>query len=308
MIDRFLVVLMQVISLFILMGAGFILGKAKLLTEAGTKQVSAILTNAVTPCLVVTSLQIDGDAQALKEIGIMVLIMAVSHIVLIAVSLLLFRREPEESRIVMRFGVIFSNCGYMGLPLVTAVLGSGAALIGALMIIVFNFFVFSYGIILMGGKKAFSPKALVNPVIVSMFIGVALMLLRIKLPSPIASAAGAIAGLNSPLAMITIGAQLARADLSGIFNQLRLYKVTLIRNVIFPVIIAFLLLPLQINRTTYIAIVILLGTPVAGVTSIFSERYDRDCQLAAQMVSLTTILSIITLPLVAVLAEALRPL
>ena len=308
MIDRFLVVLMQVISLFILMGAGFILGKLKLLTEVGTKQVSSILVNAVTPCLVVTSLQLDWDAQILKEIGTIVLVLAGSLIVFIAASLLLFRREPEESRIVMRFGVIFSNCGYMGPRLVTAVLGSGAALIGALMIIVFNLFVFSYGIVLMGGKKAFSPKALVNPALVSMVIGVALMLLRIKLPSPIASAAGAIASLNSPLAMITIGAQLARADLSGIFNQLRLYKVTLVRNVIFPVIIAFLLLPLQINRTTYIAIVILLGTPVAGVTSIFSERYDRDCQLAAQMVSLTTILSIITLPLVAVLAEALRPL
>jgi predicted permease len=139
-----------------------------------------------------------------------------------------------------------------------------------------------------------------------MVIGAALMLLRIKLPGPIATAAGSIASLNSPLAMITIGAQLARADLSGIFNQARLYKTTLIRNVIFPVAIAFLLLPLQINRTTYIALVILFGTPVAGVTSIFAEKYDRDSQLAAQMVSLTTILSIITLPLIAVLAEVMR--
>ncbi|MBQ9890577.1 MAG: AEC family transporter [Firmicutes bacterium] len=306
MIERFLVVLMQVISLFLLMGAGFILSKAKLLTEVGTKQVSAILVNAVTPCLVVTTLQIDWDAQVLKEIGTIVLILAGAFVLLILASLLLFRKEPDDARATLRFGVIFSNCGYMGLPLVTAVLGSGTTLIAALMIVVFNFFVFTYGIVLMGGKKAFSPRALINPVIVSMVIGAALMLLRIKLPGPIATAAGSIASLNSPLAMITIGAQLARADLSSIFNQARLYKTTLIRNIIFPVVIAFLLLPLQINRTTYIALVILFGTPVAGVTSIFAEKYDRDSQLAAQMVSLTTILSIITLPLIAVLAEVMR--
>ncbi len=140
---------MQVISLFLLMGAGFILSKAKLLTEVGTKQVSAILVNAVTPCLVVTTLQIDWDAQVLKEIGTLVLILAGAFVVHILASQLMFRKEPDDARATLRFGVIFSNCGYMGLPLVTAVLGSGTTLIAALMIVVFNFFVFTYGIGLM---------------------------------------------------------------------------------------------------------------------------------------------------------------
>ena len=194
----------------------------------------------------------------------------------------------------------------MGVPLVTAVLGQETAFIAVLVIVVFNLMAFTHGVIIMGGKDAFSMKALIKrPVIIAFVLGLALMLLRIKLPGPVATAASSFSGLNSPLAMLIIGAQLSRANIAGIFTQLKLYKVTALRNVIFPVIIAFALLLFGFDRITYIALVILLGTPSAGFTSILSERFGRNTALAAQLVSLSTIISGITLPLVTLLAETL---
>ena len=306
MAERFLVVLFQVITLFLMMGAGFILGKIKLLDEAGTKQASAIIINVVTPCLVVSSLQIDLNAQLLQTMGKIALASFVCLLVNIAVAALHFRKEPEDDRVTMRFGAVFGNTGFMGIPLVAAVLGQETTLVAVIVIAVCSFLTYTYGVMIMGGKKAFSAKTLAsNPVLISIILGLALMFLRIKLPGPVGNAVSTIAGINSPLAMITIGAQLSRADLSGIFSQFRLYRVTVLRNILFPVLEAFILLPLKLDRITYIALVILMGTPTAGVTSILSERYGRNYQLAAQLVSLTTILSAVTLPFIAVLAETL---
>ena len=306
MFQRFLVVLLQIISLFLIMGVGFALGKAGLITKKGTKEMSSLILYGATPCVMISSLQIEWDAGSLRAMGLTVLAILITFIFYIILSQFLYGKEPEDERCCMRMGSVYGNCGYMGIPLITAVMGDQAVLIPVLMIAVFNLLTFTHGIVLMGGRKSFSVKKLItNPPLIAIVIGVALMLLRVQLPSPLYKAMQSVGSLNSPLAMVVIGAQLANVDLSGIFSQLRIYKVILIRNIVFPVLGAFLLLPLGLDRVTYIALVILIGTPCAAVTSILAERFDRSPSFAAQLVSVSTLASAITLPLMAVLAEAL---
>jgi hypothetical protein len=111
--------------------------------------------------------------------------------------------------------------------------------------------------------------------------------------------------MNTPLAMTIIGAQLSRADILRTFRDPKLYKAAALKQIGMPLLTAAVLYPLHLDPTFYIAAVILAGAPVAGFTSIFAERYDRDVGRAAQLVSLSTLLSVLTLPAVAVLAEAL---
>ena len=155
-----------------------------------------------------------------------------------------------------------------------------------------------------GGREVLSPrKVICSPGLVAVAIGLPLFLTRTALPGPIGAGIGYIGNLNTPLAMVVIGAQMARADLLRTFREKKLYAATAVKLLLMPLLTALVLLPLKLDATFYIAAVILGGAPSAGLTSMLSEQYGRDVEHAAQLVSLSTLLSIFSLPVMTVLAE-----
>ena len=225
------------------------------------------------------------------------------------ISKLFFRKQEEASRVCLQFGCVYGNVGFMGIPLVSAVLGSSNVIFAVLGIAVFNLVIFTHGAMAMGGRKAVSAKNIAtNVVLIALVVGIILMLLRIRLPEPLYNALNFMGNLNTPLSMLVIGAQLSRAELSRIFTRPLFYAAGAVKQILVPVITAFILLPFHLDKQFYIAIVILFATPVAGFTSIFAERYGRNVGYAAQLVSLSTLLSVITLPLAAVMVEYLTSL
>ena len=309
MLDRFLIVLFQVITLFIMMGVGFALGRLKLITQKGTTEMSSILINVAAPCIVLTAFQMDWDVPLLVTLGTGTLAMLGCYIVFILISKLFFRKQEEASRVCLQFGCVYGNVGFMGIPLISAVLGSSNVIFAVLGIAVFNLVIFTHGAMAMGGRKAVSAKNIAtNVVLIALVVGIILMLLRIRLPEPLYNALKFMGNLNTPLSMLVIGAQLSRAELSRIFTRPLFYAAGAVKQILVPVITAFILLPFHLDKQFYIAIVILFATPVAGFTSIFAERYGRNVGYAAQLVSLSTLLSVITLPLAAVMAEYLTSL
>ena len=158
----------------------------------------------------------------------------------------------------------------------------------------------------MGGKGAFSPKKIVlNPGVIAVAIGLPLFLLRLRLPGPLYNAVGFVGDLNTPLAMVVIGAQMSRADLLSTFRGKELYAASAVKLLLMPAVTALLLLRLHLDPLFYSATVILAAAPTAGITSMFAERFGRDSARAAQLVSLSTLLSILTLPVVGVAAQIL---
>jgi hypothetical protein len=305
MLERFIVVLGQVVTLFLMMGVGFVLAKLKLITAAGTKEMTNLLIDVVTPCVIINAFQIDWDAQMLRTMGVGTLAMLGTYLLVMVLLPLFFRKEEPGLRATLRFGTLYGNVGFMGVPLVSAVLGGSTVIYAVLAIAVFNVTVFSHGAILMGGREAFSPKQIINPGLVALLIGLALFFTRTTLPGPLYTAVSSISNMNTPLAMAIIGAQLSRADIARTFRDPKLYAAAALKQIGVPLLTAVALLPLKLDATFYIAAVILAGAPAAGFTSIFAEKYDRDVGRAAQLVSLSTLLSVLTLPAVAVLAEAL---
>lgn len=308
MLNDLLVVVGSVLTLFLIMAVGYFLGKRKLLTRETLSQLSTVLLYIVAPALMIdTFLAQERTADTVRSL----LIAAAALVGTYALNALLiqpcFRRTPVQDRGVLRFASIYGNTGFMGIPLIQAVLGQAGMLPAVMCLVVFNAFTWAHGSRLMGGGGSLK-KVLINPGIVGLILAVICFALPNGLPTPVASAVGYIGSLNTPLAMIIIGAQMATVDLSTLFREGRLYRISAVKLLVIPLITMLVLLPFRLDSTMYIAIVILSACPVAGATSLFCQINGKDTSLSARLVTLSTLLSILTLPLAATAAKILSNL
>ena len=306
--SNILLVASQVGMLFLMMAVGFLLTKLGKIAENGRVQMSFILLNVVTPCLIVDTLQVDRTPELVKSIGLGALLLCMIYAAWFLLSALCFRRQPADTRASLQFGLVYSNSGFMGLPLVEAMLGSQGLLYATTPYVLFNIFAWTHGAALMGGRKSLSlRKIILNPGILASIVALGLFFLNIRLPDTIGTAVHYLGSMNTPLAMLVIGAQMAQADLGATFRSPRLYLASLLRLLVFPMVVVLLLLPMKLDPVMYVTYAILAATPAAGMTAIFAQQFRRDTVSAARLVTLSTLLSIITLPCMAVLARTLNP-
>ena len=305
MLQNVIIVAGQVATLFLMMAVGFLLGKLGRLTSNGLSQMSFLLLYIVSPCLIIECFQVEATPALLRELGTGALVTFACYAVFIVISQLLFSRQDRDTRDSLRFSVVYGNIGFMGVPLVQSILGSDAMIYGALSLVAFNLLNWTHGVIVMGGRRALSPrKVFLNPGVIGLVIALILFLGRLTLPAPVGNAVSFLSDLNTPLAMVVIGAQMASANLGQIFRRPILYAASAVRLAVIPALTALCLLPLGLNPALYCATVILSAAPVAGTTSMFTQMFGRETRTAAQVITLSTLLSIITLPIFAALAKS----
>lgn len=211
----------QVLILFILIAVGYICGLAGFMNKDTAKNITNIVLYFVTPCVIIDAYQVDFDPNILTNLGITALCAIGVHIISIIAASLVFRGKNINKRAVLRFGTIFSNCGFMSLPLQQAIIGKEGVLYGAAFVCIFNIFLWSYGVVCMGGKENFSKKTLfLNPGILGVAAAVLLFIFSIRLPSVIAQPISYLAGLNTPLPMIIVGYYLSNSKMKeGLKNK-----------------------------------------------------------------------------------------
>ena len=158
MTDYLLMVSSQVGTMFLMMAAGFGLVKAGKLTPEAVPQMTNLLLTVVLPCMLVDSLQIERTQAMLDVMGYAFLLLAVLYVLYCLLTAPLFRRQPPATGKALRFGVLYGNVGFMGLPLIQMVLGEQAMVYGVINLIIFNLFNWSQGVVLMGGRKQISLK------------------------------------------------------------------------------------------------------------------------------------------------------
>ncbi|MEG1577915.1 MAG: AEC family transporter [Oscillospiraceae bacterium] len=300
----FATVIGQVITLFLLMGVGFLLGRRKKITTEGAGQMTFLLLYVVAGCVMVRAMQTEKNPELLRDLAMAAAVTVGLYVVYALVSLLLFRKQPPDTRDPLRFGVVYGNIGFMGLPLITAILGEKALIFAAVGFVAFQVANWTHGLVLMGGREqATVKKAVLNPGVIALCIGLPLFLMGLRLPPMVYNAVSFLADLNTPLAMVVIGFQMSQADLPGTFRRPVLYQSAGVKLLLMPALTAVLLLPLHLNPLIYSVCVILAGTPTAGVTAMFSQQFHRDTIIAAQSVTLSTLLSAVTLPLWAVVCH-----
>lgn len=295
----------QVAILFLMLLTGYAARRLKVFDDNTTQGLSSILLKVTLPALIISSLQKPFAVELLHRSGVLLvvsfLVYAGSFIVAVVLSRLM-HVTPDEIG-VFRFAIMFSNVGFMGYPVVQAVLGSDALFLTAIYNLPFNLLVFTVGVaVLSSGVRAKrSWRHYVSPATVSVLIGFVLFAGSVQLPLVLSQALAQLGATTTPLSMILVGALLAKSSIREIFSNARVYTICLFRLLVLPLVVwlvlrAFLETGHMVSIPTIIA-----AMPVAANTAILAEEYSTAPEFASQAVFVSTLLSLVTIPLLAVL-------
>lgn len=306
MIGSFLTVGQQVLVLFALMAVGFGLGKAKLMGDKGSLAMTNLVIYAVSPAMMVVAFQRDKVASDLHNFLLCVLLSVVVHVISIVLACVTLRGRDSACG-AMRFGAVFSNCGFMGYPLMTAMIGSLGVFYGSAYVTVFTVLAWTVGVYMLthdAGKLRL--KAIVlNPGVISVAVAMTLYLLSVRLPEIVMTPLTHLANMNTPLPIIVVGYQLSHADFRTTFADRRSWTVLLLRLLVIPLLTVALCWALRVDSAVALVAVIAASAPPAALLSMFAQKFDGDTRLTSSMVSVFTALSVLTIPPVVGLAQYL---
>lgn len=292
----------QIIKMFAMMAVGYVLYAKAIVNDDTTARLSNILLMVATPCTIITSFNQAFSMEKLQGLGVSFFLSAASILITIGLSKILLRKASQ----VEQFSVIFSNAGFIGIPLVSGLLGAPAVFYLSTFIACFYLFVWTYGLVLMSDDKSLVTvnKVITNPCILSMFIGLFVFVLPVNPFAPIMEAVAVLGSMNTPLAMLILGAYLAKSSIFEMFKNKQAYVVSFFRLFVFPMVI-LLLLSFVPEKYLEIKTIILVASaaPVGVMVAVFAQRFNRDFNYGAQIVSLSTILCLISIPTLLLISE-----
>ena len=290
-------IIFQMITLFIMMFAGYASARAGLITPDFRRGLSSLVLSTAFPCCIVASVLQSGGAPGdmVSALGVSVAFFAL----MIALAALLVRvvPTPVQERNLDQLLLVFTNLAFMGIPIIQALYGVEGVAMLSMFLLVFNFLVFTYGVMLLDGNGSINFKQLINPGVVSALIALLFGLTGWRLPTPVESALSSIGSINTPMAMMIIGASLAHSDIRAAFTNPRLYRVSFLRLIVMPLVFIGLALVMPINRMLAGLCVIVAAMPIAGNCSMLSDIYTPEDMTASHATIVSTLISGVTLPL-----------
>lgn len=302
----------SVLLLFLLMIPGFLLRKSRICSDNLPKDLSNVILYVAQPAMIVVAFIRDFDKEvAFNAAGVLVFSF-IAHALFYLIARMLFRTAPHGIAKIYRFGVIFSNAGYMGIPLIKAIFDDSAAIYASVYIIAFNFFTWSLGCLIYSEDKSYvSPKKMfLNPATIPIYIGVLLFLLPINqyVPDVVVNALNMFSNAVAPLSMMLIGMLLADVKLKGAFTDRYLWEALAVRLLIFPALIWVIVYGVSLtglydSEIATAVTLICAATPSAAATGMFATKFGCDTQTASKFVSISTIFSVLTMPVIALLLQ-----
>lgn len=290
--------------LFCLMGIGYVLGRIKFFTLQSNAMLSSFIVKVALPAVIISSMCMpltkDVFKRALILLGLSVLVYTI--ILIVAWKVPRFMTGNEMQQGILSFSIMFSNCAFMGFPVLGALLGSEAIFYVAIYNIIFNILVYTLGIKFLergkNQKNAFDIKLLINPGIIASFIGLVIFFGGITLPTVVSGTIDSVASICTPLSMLVTGAMLSQMPIKEVFAERKIYVLSFIRLILLPLMIFILtkyILNLQDDWLIIIPVVV-AGMPVASNAAMMASAYESDAKFASQIVMITTLISCISIP------------
>lgn len=304
--ENFLTVAAQTAVLFALMGVGAVCRRTKLVGDEAARGMVNVLLLIVTPALIIDVFQRPYDPGMIRALATALAVVLALHFAMIAASLAVIRHRSESTRVVLQVAAVFSNAGFMGIPLEQAILGERGVFFGVMYVVVFNLLMWSWGLMVMGARADWR-MMLVNPGTVGLAAGLPLFFFSLELPEVLSVPVGMLADLNTPLAMIVTGYYLAGARLGRVLTEPAAYVSGAFRLIVCPLAVIAALLPFSgsLDRDMMLAVVIPASAPSAAMVTMFAAKFGRDVDMAVGSVSVTTLLSMLTMPSLIAFAMAL---
>ncbi len=303
-----MLLLQQMIVLFILMGVGFLCYKTGMITDEVSKKLSAIVVNIANPALVLTGCMGEGKIEG-RELLLTAGLVAAVYIALVILAMLLpvLLRVEKKSRGTYQAMTIFSNIGFMGFPVVSALYGSSAVLYASLFTIPYNILIYTFGVSAMTAgeksdwKESFSFKRIFNVGVIACIITIFVYLLQIPVPEFLKLTVTHLSNLTAPLSMMVIGSSLAAINIRKLFTDGRLLLFSALKLLVIP-ILGMILIRQFVNDDIICGVcMVMLATPVGSMTAMLAQQYEGDYEMASRGVALTTILSVVTMPVVSMI-------
>lgn len=320
-------VVYNVALLFIMMIPGVLLIKCGMSVNGFGKGLSNLVLYIAQPALIFLAYLREFDSKILENSLYVFILSVIFHILFSATAMLSFKKAPDKMRRMLRFATIFSNAAFMGIPLIASVLEEtypGATLYASIYNITFNLFLWSLGVYICTDKRdtnengieddvehikhGASPlKALYHPVTIAAVIGLVFFVLPIHtyVPGLVIESLTMLKGLVAPLSMVVIGLRLADMDFRGVFKDKNMFLFLLLRHILLPLasvgVVKLLGLFVTIEPVVGMVVVIMASAPAATSATMFAEKYDCDAAYVSRLVTISTLLSILTMPLILLL-------
>ncbi len=302
-----MLLLQQMIVLFVLMLIGYYVSKKEYISDATFKQLSWIVVYVACPAMVISGSVNSGKMMEGRELFATLALTVLVYAVLILIGFVspVILGVPKEDRGVYKVMMIFSNIGFMGFPLISSLYGTDALLYAALFQIPFNVLIYTYGILVLKKKtddnEKLDLKKILNIGVICCIISIVIALFQIETPDFVKSTVSNLSNLTAPLSMMVIGASLTKIKFRELFTDVRLLLFCGLKLLVIPVVLLFVLKQFIANEMVLGVCMVVLSTPVASMTAMLAQQYEGNYSLASKGVAVSTILSVITMPIVAMI-------
>ncbi len=294
---------MQIAVMFMLVAVGFLCGKKNIIDKATNSKLSSFVLTIVNPTLIFMSYQSDYDSEKLQGLLYAFMLSLGFYIVTTIGVTLLYGKKKDDHACIEKFAAVYSNCAFMGVPLISGLYGDEGVLYLTGFVTFFNIFVWTHGFIMFSGKsdKKAVLHAVTSPAVIAIVLGLICFALQIKLPSLVSDAATHIKNLNTPLAMIVAGVTISGINIKNDIKNIGIYRACFLRLIAAPIVFWAIFRWFDIPETVFMTVLVAAGCPVAATGTMFAHRFEKDPEFSSEIFAFSTVLSAITLPLLIIL-------
>lgn len=301
---------LRVIVMSLLLIIGAIASKTNVITKDGTKQLSSLELQLINPLLVFMSYQTAEQGSAHLKRLLMTFILSVASFCITIPLASLLKRKGREYYSLERFSCIYSNCGFIGIPLISALYGAEGVLCLSAYITVFNLLVFTHGYMLIKEESDLSAlkKAVRSPTVIAAAAGLICYIIGLHIPflnGAVGESLEMLVNMNAPIAMLIAGSTAARSDLLGALKDTRILTTAACKLLIIPaaVIALMWLLPSSVPQMPKVIVIIAAACPAATTGTMFALLFNKNAERCSEIFAVTTVLSMLTLPIVSAAAS-----
>jgi predicted permease len=285
--------------LFLLVAAGIILRKKGILHEEAKAVLTDLVIYFILPCNIISSFLIEFNKKVLMEFAIILVIASLIQVVCLILANTLYRKEPDSRKKVLQYGTVCSNAGFMGNPIAEGVYGAHGLMFASIFLIPQRIVMWSAGVSYFTespNRKTVIKKVLTHPCIIAVYIGVFFLVTQLKMPEFLENTIRGVGGCTTTVSMVLIGTILAEVKIKSILDW-GIVKYTVIRLFLIPFMVFIACRLFSIDKVLSGVSILLAGMPAGSTTAILAAKYNGDYIFATKCVVVTTLLSLVTIPL-----------
>lgn len=292
------ITLYKTLVMVILALAGAASYKSGIVDETVNKKLSELVLTLFTPVLLFTSFQKNFSKDLLSGLAAAASLSLASFAVIWFICKCVVYRQEKDYAAVEHIAMMYSNCGFIGIPMAQGIWGTDGVFYMTAYVAAANFLLWSHGVIVMSGKRDMRSlgNVFTSPTILSIVLGVFCFLAQIRIPAIMKEPMDMIANMNTPMAMMVAGINIAQADLKHTFKKRRLYWLSFVKLILMPMSLVGLFLLIPVGREVKTVMVLATSCPVGVTGSLFALRYGKDAVYASELFAMSTVISIVTVP------------